>query len=386
LLNWRHRGLRWLGPPLAALLLLLGGCGSAADDPAPNLTPVTVEVPERYRGLRPFASAERQLLAPAGYRVQVVAAGLERPRFMAFGPDGALYVAEMGAGRIVRLPDADGDGVADTVAPVLTGLQRPHSLAWFAGDLYVGETGAITRFRQGKGPGERVVELPPGGMHFTRTVAFGPDGKMYVSTGSTCNACFEADPYRAAVWAFNPDGTDGVLYARGLRNSVGLAFHPTTGELWATENGRDSLGDDLPPEEINILQNGGDYGWPVCHAGNIVDPDVGKPGACDGKVPPAVQMQAHSAPLGIAFWRGDAYVAFHGSWNRSEPTGYKVVRVPVTAAGKPVAADTYEDFLAGFRSGGEVWGRPVGVTPGPDGALYVSDDFGGVIYRVIPSK
>lgn len=188
--------------------------------------------------------------------------------------------------------------------------------------------------------------------------------------------------------AYNPDGSNGSLFARGLRNAVGITFRPGTTELWASSNGRDLLGDDLPPETINLVNEGDDFGWPRCHSGRIVDPDFGKPGACDGVKNPVVEMQAHSAPLGLAFYsgqqfpeeyRGDLFVAFHGSWNRSVPTGYKVVRIPMDH-GTPGAV---QDFATGWLpENGAQWGRPVDVIVGPDGSLFVSDDGGGMVYRI----
>jgi glucose/arabinose dehydrogenase len=314
---------------------------------------------------------------------------------MALGPDGALYVAERGAGRIARLPDRDGDGVADGAEIVADGLRAPSSIAFYVdGSLYVGETTRILRLSDPDGDGvfqerEVVIDGLPGGGHSTRTVLFGPDGKyLFVSIGSSCNACVESDERRATIMRYNPDGGGGEVYARGLRNAVGITFHPGTDELWATNNGRDWLGDDLPPETVYVVRQGDDAGWPRCHAGRIVDPDFGSPGACDGVAVPAVEMQAHSAPLGLTFYagdqfpeeyRGDLFVAFHGSWNRSAPTGYKVVRVPMRD-GEP---GPVQDFAAGWlRKDGSQWGRPVDVLTGADGSLFVSDDAGGMIYRV----
>jgi glucose/arabinose dehydrogenase len=314
---------------------------------------------------------------------------------LAIGPDGQLYAAERGAGRIVRLPDRDGDGQADGVEVVADGLEAPSSLAFYQdGSLYVGETTRVLQLSaqdaRGVFQNRRVIVdgLPSGG-HNTRTVLFSPDwSKLYVSVGSSCNVCDEDDPRRAAILSYNPDGSGEAIYASGLRNAVGIAFRPGTDELWATVNGRDMLGDDLPPETVYRVQQGEDYGWPRCHSGRIVDPEFGAPDACQGVPLPKVEMQAHSAPLGLGFYtgqafpeeyQGDLFVAFHGSWNRRVPTGYKVVRIPMQD-GNPGAA---QDFAAGWLTEeGSVWGRPVDVVAGPDGGLYISDDSGGVIYRV----
>lgn len=332
---------------------------------------------------------------PPGFGISAFAQGLDDPRMMALGPDSALYVAERGAGRIVRLPDRDG-GVADGVEVVAAGLRAPSSIAFYVdGSLYVGETTRILRLSAPDEAGvfqarETVVDNLPSGGHSTRTVLFSPDGSsLFVSIGSSCNVCVESDERRATIMRYNPDGSGGEVYARGLRNAVGITFRPGTDELWATNNGRDWLGDDLPPETIYLVRQGDDAGWPRCHAGRIVDPDFGSPGACDGVAVAAVEMQAHSAPLGLTFYtgqqfpeeyRGNLFVAFHGSWNRSVPTGYKVVRIPLTESGE--AGPVYDFAVGWLRADGSRWGRPVDVLTGPDGSLFVSDDEGGVIYRV----
>jgi len=315
---------------------------------------------------------------------------------MARGPDGWIYVAERGANRIVRLPDRDGDGLAEGIEVVAGGLDQPSSLAFYRdGSLYVGETTRVLRLSDPDARGAFqsvtvVVDgLPPRVGHSTRTVLFSPGGQwLFVSVGSSCNVCLEQDPRRATIVRYTPDGGDETIFAEGLRNAVGITFRPGTGELWATNNGRDWLGDDQPPETVYLVREGDDAGWPRCHAARIVDPDFGGPGACDGVAAPAVEMQAHSAPLGLTFYtgqqfpeayRGDLFVAFHGSWNRSQPTGYKVVRIPMVG-GSP---GPVSDFAAGWlRGDGSNWGRPVDVLMGTDGSLYVSDDGRGNVYRI----
>ena len=344
------------------------------------------------------SGSEATLQLPPGFEADVFAEGLNNPRFMAFGPDGVLYVAERGNGRIVALPDNDSDGMADEVRVFAAGLDQPHSIVYQEGAWYVGVPGQVIRLEDGDGDGvaeERMAvvdNLPTSGSHRTRTVDFLPDGRMVVSVGSSCNACEETDPRRATVLIYDDAASGGGerIYAQGLRNAVGLAVHPQTGQLWATNNGRDLMGDDLPPETVYIVQEGSDYGWPRCHSGVVLDPELGQPGDCDGVAQPLVQMQAHSAPLALAFYngesfpgeyRGDLFIAFHGSWNRSVPTGYKVVRLPLRGS-EP--AGPIEDFVTGWldEETNQATGRPAGLAVGPDGALYISDDKGGFIYRI----
>jgi len=313
---------------------------------------------------------------------------------MALGPDGYLYVAERGADRIVRLPILDNQGSAGVVQVVADGLNAPSSMAFYKdGSLYVGETRRILRLSEPDAQGvfqksDVVIDGLPSGGHSTRTVLFSPDwSTLFVSIGSSCNVCEESDPRRAAIMSYNPDGSGEQVFARGLRNAVGITFRPGTGELWATNNGRDYLGDDSPPETVQLVRQGEDFGWPRCHAGDIVDPQFGGPNACQGVTAPAVKMQAHSAPLGLNFYsgsqfpepyQGGLFVAFHGSWNRSVPTGYKVVFIPFVG-GQP---GPVQDFATGWLTGDSSWGRPVDVLTAPDGSLFVSDDTGGVIYRI----
>jgi glucose/arabinose dehydrogenase len=342
------------------------------------------------------AAGQSRVEVPPGFHAEVFASGLQGPRFMHFGPDGVLYVAERGAGRIVALADRDGDGFSDQRRIFAEDLNRPHSLVYHDGAWYVGIPSGVVRIadRDGDGAAEVrqvVIDDYPTGGHSTRTVAFLPDGRMVVSIGSSCNVCEESDPRRAAVVIYQgPQATGGRVFAQGLRNAVGLAVHPASGELWATNNGRDMLGDDLPPEALYVLRDGQDYGWPRCHNGTIEDPDFGGPGSCRGVAMPVLDMQAHSAPLGLAFYtgtafpaeyHGDLFIAFHGSWNRSVPTGYKVVRLPLQGS-QP--RGPLVDFATGWldKASGRASGRPVGLAVGPDGALYVSDDKGGMIYRI----
>jgi glucose/arabinose dehydrogenase len=360
--------------------------------PAPTAVPIATPAQQIVDNLNPPA---KPVVLPPGFAISVFAQNLDSPRMMAIGPDRHLYVAERGAGRVIRLPDLNGDGSADQVEVAAGELEEPSSLAFNQdGSLYVAETTRILRFSELDGQGvfqkrEVVVEGLPSGHHSTRTVLFSPDGSaLFVSIGSSCNVCNEEDERRAAIMRFNPDGSQGQVYASGLRNAVGITFRPGTDELWATNNGRDFMGDELPPETIYQVREGEDYGWPGCHAGRISDPEFGGPNACEGVPSPAVEIQAHTAPLGLEFYsgtqfppefQGNIFVALHGSWNRSVPVGYQVVRIPMQG-GTP---GTVQDFATGWlEEDGSSWGRPVDVKTGADGSLFVSDDGGGVIYRI----
>ncbi|MBI3478278.1 MAG: PQQ-dependent sugar dehydrogenase [Acidobacteria bacterium] len=306
-------------------------------------------------------------------------------------------MSEPDEGRIVALPDSKHTGRAERSAVVVDSLTEPHGLAFYQGKLYIAERDKVRSYDwdeanlRGSNP-KLLTDLPGRGGHSTRTVLFHKD-KMYVSAGSSCNACVEKDPRRATVMEFNPDGTNMKIFAKGLRNAVGMAVNPKTDSIWVTVNGRDNLGDDLPPEVINDLgASGGDFGWPYCYGDRVPDPNFTKPGdgRCDSVILPKVKMQAHSAPLGLAFYEGTAYpaeyrnnifVAFHGSWNRSVPTGDKVVRVKLDDKGQPTSST--EDFITGWQDArGRRSGRPAGIVFGADGTMYVSDDQAGVIYRV----
>ena len=333
---------------------------------------------------------------PAGFHVNLFAEGLAGPRFIHFGPDKALYIAERKAGRIVTVHDDDGDGVADRQTVFAAELPQPHSLVYYEGAWYIGVPSGVIRLidRDNDGVAETrqtVIDDYPIGGHSTRTVEFLPDGRMVVSIGSSCNVCEEKDKRRATVMIYDsPEANGERVFASGLRNAVGLAIHPDTGELWATNNGRDMLGDDMPPEAVYIVRDGLDYGWPYCHNGTIIDPDFGEIDACEGVEKPVINMQAHSAPLGLVFYtgksfpkeyHGDVFIAFHGSWNRSIPTGYKVVRLPLDGS-KPLGS--VEDFATGWLDEvkEKASGRPVGLAVGPGGDLFVSDDKAGMIYRI----
>lgn len=332
--------------------------------------------------------AEQLLYVPRGFTVNLFAEGLNGVRTLALAPDGSVFAARSEDGLIVRLVDMDGDGVVDSTTTVLSALDYPFGLAFRGDTLYFAEQSAVRRLDPGSSTPVPIVSGLPTGGHMSRSIAFGPpsDNHLYLAMGSSCDVCDEPPP-RAAVTRYDLNGANPHTFATGLRNSVGIAFNPTSGELWANNNDRDRLGDNVPPEHLNIVRDGRWYGWPQCYLPNAPNPEF--PSAdCSGVEPPAITFPAHAAPLGLVFYtgttfpaeyRGDVFMTYHGSWNRSVPIQPRVVRVHVEN-GRPTAI---EDFLTGFEpAGGTRWGRPVSLLVMPDGALLVSDDSGGRIWRV----
>ena len=307
---------------------------SQAQRPALTLQPATVDTTDATR--KGVFADERTVNLPPGFHIKVYAA-IQGVRWLGLSPEGVIYATSPGLGQVFTLP---ADGSPKVFADGLSGV---HGIAFKDGAVYVATEGQIISLQDTNKDGvadKRDVlanDLPTGGGHSTRTLAFGPDGKLYVSAGSSCNVCNETNPKRAAISRYSADGKFEKVYASGLRNAVGILFHPITGELWATVNGRDGLGDDIPPETIYNIKEDTDYGWPYCYGDRVPDPTMDPPsGYCEKTGVPAVKMQAHSAPLGLAFYtgdqfpaefKGDMFVAFHGSWNRSVPTGYKLVRI-----------------------------------------------------------
>ncbi|HKS95432.1 MAG TPA: PQQ-dependent sugar dehydrogenase, partial [Terriglobia bacterium] len=317
----------------------------------------------------PFSAQEldlNRLHVPAGFHVELFAK-VPKARLMTFSPGGTLLVTSTSDGAVYALPDPQHSGKAERLATVAQDLNAPHGIAFYQGKLYVADTDEVLRFDwdeanlKASNP-QSVVQLSRGGMHFTRTLLFN-NGKMYVASGSDCNVCEEKDPHRAAVTEYTPDGKELRIFASGLRNDVGLSVNPITHTIWGGDNGRDWLGDNLPPEEINDLDGGGkNFGWPYCYGNKLPNPEFKAQGEkiCPTTVAPKVEIQAHSAPLGVTFYTGTMFpaeyknglfVALHGSWNRSALSGYKVDFIPFGANGEP--SGPARDFLTGFVRPGE---------------------------------
>jgi len=344
----------------------------------------------------------RRLTLPAGFQVGVFARGVADARVIAVGADGTVYVSQPELGQITALWDRRGTGQAETRRVVVSGIPGVHGLAVRANKLYLA---APTRVyvadinadgSVGK-PRAFINNLPAGGRHPHRTMAFGPDGLLYVSVGSDCNDCAEKNPELATILQMHADGSGRRVFARGLRNTMAFAWHPASREMWGVDQGSDNRGPNTPPEELNHIIDGGDYGWPWCYGDRQVDaltpghPDnTNKAQFCPTTQPMVLGYQAHSSPIQLVFYTGtqfpaayrkDAFITFHGSWNRRPAVGYKVVRIRFDAAGRPTG---FEDFLTGFLTdnGSAQFGRPAGLALTRDGALLIGDDSNGVIYRV----
>ncbi|MEM6317278.1 MAG: c-type cytochrome [Bacteroidota bacterium] len=348
--------------------------------------------------------ADRQVLLdeiklPAGFKIDIFAKGLKNPRSLALGPKGTIFV---GARKtkpdfFYALTDKDGDWKADTIIKITKGLEwRPLGVAMRGDNLYVGEIHRILRYRNIESlldnpPAPEVIfEYPREKKHGDKYIQFGPDGKLYVPVGAPCNNCLEDNPIFASITRMNPDGSDFEIFAHGVRNSRGYAWHPKTCELWFTDNGRDHLGDDIPPCEVNIAaQAGKHYGYPFCHGNGITDPEFGSQRPCSDFVPTTFDLVAHAAPVSLKFYTGEQFpedyrnnifISEHGSWNRAEKQGYRVMRL-ILEGNKVVR---YEPFAVGWLNSdkNDAWGRPVDMLQMPDGSLLLSDDYAGVIYRI----
>src|ERR1700726_37561 len=340
---------------------------------------------------------------PSGFRVNIFATNFKVPRWLAVAPNGDIFVGDMGGGEMVILRDPKNSGGAQAREPFAEGLRRPFGIAFHDDYVYIGNMKELVRFKYDPktskrlGQAEHLMDMPGGG-HDTRSVAFSADGKhLFLTVGSGSNISTGEEPIRAAVTICDPDGKNARLYSTGLRNPVGLAIEPVTGDAWVTVNERDELGDDLPPDYLTSIKDGGFYGWPYSYIGDNVDDRVKpqRPDLVAHAIVPDVLLGAHVAPLQFAFYngkqfpesyRGGAFIAEHGSWNRATRSGYQVAFVAFKD-GQPSADPV--PFMTGLvpdPSSGTVYGRPVGVTTAPDGSLLVSDDGAAVIYRISVAK
>ena len=309
-------------------------------------------------------------------------------------PGGTVFVGTRSTGAVYAVIDSDNDGDADQTLRLASDLNSPNGVAFRGGALYVAEISRILRYddiesRLGSPPQPVVVTaaLPTDTSHGWKFIRFGPDGRLYVPVGAPCNICDEGDPY-ASILRLATDGSYDIV-ARGVRNTVGFDWHPGTGQLWFTDNGRDWLGDDVPPDELNVVTSSGQhFGYPFCHGGDIADPDFGSQRSCSEFRPPARKLGPHVAALGMRFYSGDMFpqryrgqifLAEHGSWNRTDPIGYRVMVVHLNGNGQPTE---YEEFATGWLQGDTAWGRPVDLMVRDDGSLLVSDDRQGSIYRI----
>jgi glucose/arabinose dehydrogenase len=328
---------------------------------------------------------------PAGFRMEVYADDVPGARSMALGQNGTLFLGSRSQGKVYAVTPREGGKPATHV--IAEKLLSPNGVAFRDGALYVAEINRILRYdgierSLAQPPAPKVVraDLPKDAHHGWRYIAFGPDGKLYVPIGAPCNVCNE--PKYAVITRMNADGSGHEVFARGIRNSVGFTWHPQTQELWFTDNGRDWLGDDAPPCELNVAPRAGlDFGFPYCHGGTIADPEFGKLGDCAKATPPVQKLGAHVAPLGVKFYTGtvfpesyrnQVFIAEHGSWNRKEKSGYRITLVRLEGS-KPVS---YAPFATGFHRGDDIFGRPVDLLVLADGSMLVSDDVAGAVYRI----
>jgi glucose/arabinose dehydrogenase len=418
-------------PVVSVVVSVVAACGDAPAPPAPSSSaplssaplaasaPRTVEGPKPGSSVATAASAQEvvshtsrpekrpyseelraKLKLAEGFAISAFATELEHARMLAVAADGTVYVTRPKQGDVLALRDADGDGKAEKRVTAISGVKDVHGIALKGGDVWLASSKVLWRAKVRPdgtfdAPKELLADLPDGGQHPNRTLAFSPDGKLFVSVGSDCNACEETNPEHATMLVMNDDGKDRKAFATGLRNTIGFGWHPATKELWGMDHGSDDRGDDLPPEELNLLVEGKDYGWPWAFGDKQVDPIMKEPKEGTKKdraaksEPAVLAYQAHSAPIGMTFasgtmlpeaMRDDAFFVARGSWNRTPPTGYKVVRIEFDG-GRPKG---FHDVASGWlvEDGKAQFGRLAGIAMAKDGSILVSDDEGGVVYRI----
>ena len=341
----------------------------------------------------------RRIELPPGFKIELYATGVPNARSLTLGAGGTVFVGSRRAGKVYALTASGRPDKAGEVITIARGLQEPNGVAFHDGSLYVAEVSRVLRYdaieARLKNPPAPVVvstDLPHTNQHEWRYARFGPDGWLYVGVGAPCNVCESADKHVASILRMRPDGSGMEVYALGVRNSVGFDWQPQSQEMWFTDNGRDNMGDDIPPDELNYAPRAGlNFGFPYCHGKDILDPQFGRGHSCAEFVAPAWNLPAHVAAIGMRFYaggmfpeeyRGGVFIAEHGSWNRSVPIGYRVSHVVLDGE----RAVKYEPFAQGWLAGGIHWGRPVDVLVMPDGALLVSDDYAGAVYRISYQK
>ena len=393
-------------PVWAFFVLMIAAAGCANDGPA--IDPSRGQALGRQHNL-PLGLIE----LPLGFSIDVYAAGVDGARSLAASPSGVVFVGTVEQGRVYAIVDRDRDGYGDELFVIAEGLMMPNGVAFRDGALYIAEVNHILRFddierRVGQPPKPVVLDvtLPNDRAHGWKFIAFGPDGKLYVPIGTPCNVCDRGDPY-GTITRMNPDGSGFEIFARGVRNSVGFDWQPGTDVLWFTDSGRDEIGqsmvrhglipsseaqavtDTLPPDELNAAPRPGmHFGFPYCYGDGMRDPDFGHDRSCSDFTPPVIELSAHVAPLGMRFYRGEMFppayrgqifIAEHGSWDRTQKIGYRVALVRFDRDGRPTSQEV---FAQGWLQGQEAWGRPVEVLVMPDGSLLVSDDKADAIYRI----
>lgn len=344
----------------------------------------------------PIAEDLQQIKLPAGFRIDYYAKNVENARSMAMSESGILFVGTRSNDKVFAVVDKDRDGNAEEVVEVASGLNSPNGVAIHKGDLYVGEINRVIKYPNIEQtfrdkPKFEVIndKFPSDAHHGWKYIAFGPDDKLYVPVGAPCNICKSEDPIYASITRMNADGSNLEVYAEGVRNTVGFAWHPESKNLYFTDNGRDMLGDNTPPDELNrATEKGQHFGYPYCHAGEISDPEFGSQRNCSEFVKPVRKLSPHGASLGMKFYTGNmfpgeyknqAFIAEHGSWNRTEKIGYRLMLAKLDGSGN---VTSYEPFATGWLKGQDDWGRPVDVLQMKDGSLLVSDDKNNAIYRI----
>ncbi|RZJ75682.1 MAG: glucose dehydrogenase [Flavobacterium sp.] len=377
----------------AVLLLASAGAFGQRGLPPKEVTPIT-HTTNYPQHLDFHPDMVKLLKAPEGWEVSVAASGLGKPRMMQLGPNGEMYITRRDAGDVLLLKDNNADNKFDDIKTVVAEFKGVHGITMKDGYLYLCNNNELRRYKMnadGSLTDKKMVinDLPNGGQHPNRTMHFGPDGMLYISVGTLCNDCKESDREAATMLQVDPVTWKRTIFSSGLRNTIGFDFHPQTGDMWGADNGGDAKGDDWPPEEINKLVMGGNYGYPFAYGKRVVDKSREDPAGNDKEEyvkntqPSILELQAHMAPIefkffgsSVANYGGDALVAWHGSWNRSKPVGFKVQRIKF----KNGTAVEAEDFLTGFLQGKTRFGRPAGIAITQQGVVYVTDDANGVLY------